>query len=74
MKKQILFASAILLLAGFLYSCCRNSGSECATGESCCQTVSADSLIGLWNNAWNSKDLPALKGMIADSAMVIDHD
>jgi ketosteroid isomerase-like protein len=74
MKKQIIFAIAILMVSGFFFSCCRNSDNECATEESCCTTVSADSLAMLWNNAWNTKNLEALKGMIADSALVMDHE
>jgi len=74
MKKQIMITATILMMAGTFFSCCRNSDKECATEEACCATVSADSLAMLWNNAWNTKNLEALKGMIADSALVMEHE
>ena len=74
MKKQITFIFAILFMAIIILPSCKNTVTETAKEEECCQTVSADSLAALWNDAWNTKNIEALKGMITDSALVIDHE
>ena len=74
MRKKFFIIIAIFLPAFFAFFSCQNPGTENSADDPCCQSVSADSLIALWNDAWNTNDLDALKGMIADSAFVIDHD
>jgi ketosteroid isomerase-like protein len=74
MKKKMPIFLAMLIMAGFIFTSCKNTSTETAAKEESCQMVSPDSLIALWNNAWNTKNLEALKGMIADSAIAMDHE
>ena len=73
-KNLILIVVATLLAIPVLFTSCKEAKKEAATEESCCAKVSPDSLIALWNNAWNTKNMDALKAMIGDSALVIDRD
>jgi hypothetical protein len=74
MKKQISLIFTILLMAIIILPSCKSTVTETATEEEKCKAISADSLAALWNDAWNTKNIESLKGMIADSALVIDHE
>jgi len=74
MKKEITLISAVFMMAIFIFSSCKNNVKDDTAQDECCQSVSSDSLAALWNNAWNTRNLEALKGMITDSALVIDHE
>ena len=74
MKKLITITFAAFMLAVFILPSCKNAETGDKSDSTCCQAINADSLAALWNNAWNTKDSVALRGMIAEKAFVIDRD
>jgi hypothetical protein len=74
MKNFSLSILTIFILALFIFQSCKNSGTGAQCNTNSCQSVNADSLANLWCVAWNTKDSVALKGMIAEKALVIDKD
>jgi len=74
MKKLLsIFFILVMILSGF-NSCVESKEKNDGDKESCCEIVKADSLAGLWNDAWNSKDRESLQRMIADDAVVMERD
>lgn len=75
MKHRIfIIALAAFTMSVSLISCDSDRKEESCGDETSCASVSADSLARLWNNAWNTKNLEAIKGMIADDAIAMDRD
>lgn len=74
MKKLIPFTIVLFLLTILFFPSCKNVENKEVKTDSCCQKVNTDSLIALWNTAWDKKDSASLWNQIADDAMVIDHD
>ncbi len=75
MKKGIIIlVLSVFTLAVIFTSCNRAEREKSCEDQTSCIKVNSDSLIQLWNNAWNTKNLEAFKGMIADNAIAIDKE
>lgn len=74
-KLTLLFATVMLVFSISISSCKESAKDQSASADSCCTvTVTSDSLIALWNDAWNTKNAEALKNMIAEDAVVLETD
>lgn len=76
MKNFFLLSNAFLLILTITFTSCKEGAKDQTTSDSACCAVGVktDSLIGLWNDAWNTKNLDALKNMIAVDAVVLETD
>ena len=74
MKKNLFLIAIVFLTMAIAFNSCKCRKKESCSKKASCSMVKADSLLGLWNNAWNTKNLEALKGMIAEKAIVIEKD
>jgi len=74
MKKNLLFVTIFFLTLAITFSSCKGREKESFSEKASCSLVKADSLLGLWNNAWNAKNMETLKGMIAEKAVVIEKE
>ena len=74
MKKQAYILILPILFFAFAFTSCDCCKKDSCDDKTSCTVVKTDSLVKLWNNAWNTKNLEALKGMIAENAIALDKD
>ena len=75
MKKNLCIAAIVLLAMAVSFGSCNCRKKEaCKDEKTSCSVVKADSLLGLFVNAWNSGKTETLKGMIAPDAVILSKD
>lgn len=65
---KLLTSSAIVAMVLFIASCTSKPADNISAGNS---LVSPDSLIGVWNSAWNSTDSTAISNMFNQRSQVV---
>jgi len=73
MKKTSTLIIIALLGMAVAFSC-KSPKKEAGCNDENSQVAKPDSLLGLWINAWNTKNTEALKNMIAEKALVMDKE
>ena len=60
----------------FTFTSCKDAAKEkeLSDGGSCSQEMNADSMMNLWNHAFEAKDTMALRNMFAEDAIIISND